>query len=274
MNTPDQSIDWSQGFSAFLPPESIPKQELLPHSNPLLLPKSDTDAIVICLHGWTASPYEAIPIARSVNQVGFAAAVPCLPGHGIQSLSLARKIFPTIKYSDWLKAVRTEIQIARARYTKVYLYGQSMGGAISLVMAEENLVDAVAVTAPAIDLGRQSNLLTRLLGWTNLSQEKNEHTAYFNESYPFRSVRSAQELRRLADLAKKNLSKIHCPVLECHSEQDDTILPHVAEIIRKSVSGDVEVHWFNQSGHTMPLDVEAPAVLETITKFFIKIASK
>ncbi len=175
-----KEVNWTLGFSAFPNCEPFPKDLMLNHSAPQLFPETTCDTIVICLHGWTASPYEALPIARSVHEKGFAAAVPCLPGHGIQSIGLAKEIFPTIKYADWITAVRKEIEIARQSYKRVYIYGQSMGGALALIMAEEHLVDACAITAPAIDLGWKSNFLTRVFGWTNIFEEKNEETIFFN----------------------------------------------------------------------------------------------
>ncbi|MHA1672938.1 MAG: alpha/beta hydrolase [Promethearchaeota archaeon] len=265
------SVNWKRGFSAFPNGEPYPADLMLEHSTPQLFPETTCDTIVICLHGWTASPYEALPIARSAHENGFAASVPCLPGHGIQSLALAKEVFPTIKYTDWINAVRKEIEIARQSYKKVFLYGQSMGGALALIMAEEHLVDACALTAPAIDLGWKSNFLVRGFWWTNIFEEKNGETIFFNECYPFRSVRSAQELRLLANLAKKQLSQVKCPVLECHSELDDTIHPKVAHLIAQQVSGLVEIQWYNKSGHTMILDVEGAAIIEEITKFFLKV---
>ena len=270
-HTTDITVNWTRGFSALPNGEPFLKNLMLHHSAPQLFPETTCDTIVICLHGWTASPYEALPIARSVHEKGFAASVPCLPGHGIQSSTLAKKILPTIKYTDWITAVREEIEIARQSYKKVYIYGQSMGGALSLIMAEEHLVDACALTAPAIDLGWKSNFLVRVFGWTNIFEEKNEKLPFYNESYPFRSVRSAQELRKLANLAKNKLSHVQCPVLECHSELDDTILPKVAHLIAQKVSGPVEIQWYNRSGHTMPLDVEGTTIIGEITHFFEKV---
>lgn len=267
-------VNWSRGFSAFPDKVPFPTDLMLHHSTPQLYPETTCDTIVICLHGWTASPYEALPIARAVHEKGIAAAVPCLPGHGIRSLSLAKAIFPTITYSDWLNAVRREIAIARQSYTHVYIYGQSMGGALAVVIAEEHLVDACALTAPAIDLGWKSTFLARIFGWTNIFRTKHDDTPFFNECYPFESVRSARELSKLAKLAKKNLSRIQCSVLECHSELDDAISPTVAHLIAQKVSGPVEIQWYNRSGHTMPLDVEGPAILREITTFFEKVRYK
>ncbi|MHA1775316.1 MAG: esterase [Promethearchaeia archaeon] len=265
---------WYKGLSAFSPQDIPPDDLLLHHSKPVLLPETTRDSIVICLHGWTASPYEALPIARAVHEIGFAVSVPLLPGHGIRDESKAKQIISQVKYTDWVNAVRNEIEQARKAYRHVFIYGQSMGGALALLMAEKNLLEACAVTAPAIKLTWQSRLVTTLLGRINIYDEKEEDTPFFNECYSFRSLRSARELRCLGDLVRKNLSKVRCPVLECHSHLDDTILPPIAHLIEKKVSGPVEIRWFDRSGHTMPLDVEGPAVVGAIRDFFVNINEK
>ncbi|MCF2141552.1 MAG: alpha/beta fold hydrolase [Candidatus Lokiarchaeota archaeon] len=265
------NIKWENGFSALNPDSIPPESVLLPYSKPLLFPESTRNTLVICLHGWRASPYEAIPIAKAVQSKGFAASVPLLPGHGIKDLNFAKKIFSEVKYTDWIRAVKFEIEMARKSYDHVFIYGQSMGGALAMLMAEEQLVEACAVTAPAIKLVWQSRLFIRLLGGFNIFDKDEEETSFFNEGYSFRSIRSARELRRLGDVVRKNLSQIQCPLLECHSELDDTILPSVAHLIERNVSGPVQIRWFNRSGHTMPLDVEKNAILEAIQSFFVEV---
>lgn len=87
------NIKWENGFSALNPDSIPPESVLLPYSKPLLFPESTRNTLVICLHGWRASPYEAIPIAKAVQSKGFAASVPLLPGHGIKDLNFAKKYF-------------------------------------------------------------------------------------------------------------------------------------------------------------------------------------
>lgn len=260
-----------KGLSAFTQASQSVIDLLMPNSKPELFPETNRNTIVICLHGWTASPYEALPIAKAVNKAGFAASVPLLPGHGIRDENKAKGILSRVKYTDWVNAVKYEIEQARKSYHHIYIFGQSMGGALALLIAEHQLVEACAVTAPAIRLVWQSRLITTLLGGLNLFDRREEETPFFNEGYSFRSLRSARELRRLGDLARKNLSKITCPVLECHSHLDDTILPPVVHLIEEKVSGPVEISWFDRSGHTMPLDVEGEAVVGTIRDFFVRI---
>ena len=73
-----------------------------------------------------------------------------MPGHGYQKGGTSYKMWSSLNYLDFLEGLRNDIKIARKKYEKVFLFGQSMGGALALILAGEGLVDAVATTAPGI----------------------------------------------------------------------------------------------------------------------------
>jgi len=260
-------------FSAFDPPDSLPVGALLPGSHPFWLQAPNSDTIVICLHGWTATPFEAKPIGEAVFRRGFSAAGPLLPGHGFANLQQAKRAFTKTRYTDWLEAVRMEIRRAAERYKRVFIYGQSMGGALAMAMAVEGRVEACAVTAPAIFLGKGNERVAKWLGWTNIFRPKPvKPESFYNVFYPFESSRSLYALYRLGKYVLDQLEKISVPLLECHSQKDDAIHPKVADWIKARVAGPVRVEWFNESGHTMPLDIQGPVIAETIGDFFAALA--
>ncbi len=67
------------------------------------------------------------------------------------------------------------------------------------------------------------------------------------------------------------LGTIKCPVLAVHSMNDDAVPPvKVTRLLQKLVKAPLEIAWFNKSCHTMPLDVEGPAIGQKIVAFFQK----
>ncbi len=230
------------------------------------------DSIVVCVHGYTASPYESRPVAEEIFRRGFDAVGPVVPAHTLADSKRAKKEMGRVKKEIWINAIEKEVALARKKYEHVYIYGQSMGGALSLIMAEKGLVEACAVTAPAIKLYWFSGLLWPL-GWMNINVQDNsaEDRDYYNVSYDFTNIRSLFELLKLSRVARKNLSNITCPVFHCHSKKDDVITPKVAQMVEENVSGPVEVQWFNRSGHTMPLDVQGVEVSKAIGDFFLSL---
>ncbi len=235
-------------------------------------PKSMT--IVLCLHGYTATPREVQPVVKTVFKKGIDSASILFPAHGWKNPHKAKKSLGQMKYTELLQCVRSEIERARELYNNVFIYGQSMGGGVAVAIAEEGLVDACALTAPAIKLPFIGEFAAYLLGWLDLNVKKKDDTPFYHECYDFNNTRSVRELNKLAKIARANLHKIKCPVLECHSILDKDITPKVAKWIESSVSGEVIIEWYNKSGHTMLLDVQGEEISESIARFFAQKESE
>ena len=259
-------------YSGFSPKESIPNNILFPNAIPFWLKHNTEESkkvIVICVHGHGATTYESLPIAKEIFNKGIDVVGMILPAHGIKDKKQAQKAMGQVKMHDWLNAIRSEIKKAREFYEHVFIYGQSMGGAISLVMAAENRVEACAVTSPAIKLPKIAGIITFLFGWLNINISVDlENEEIFNEVYAFRNMKDTKQLVKLAKFTRKNLFKIRCPTLVCHSHNDQIIDPSVPMLIQNGAKGPVKINWYDKSGHCMPLDVSGKQIGSDIADFF------
>jgi len=224
------------------------------------------NAVVICLHGFTATPYEVIPVGKTCLELGLDAVAPLLPGHGYSQLPVQKTEFPKMTKEVMFEAVRQEISQARKRYDFVGIFGHSMGGAIALTMASEGLVDACTVTAPALKLPLRAEILIGLLGWANLSIPKKPDN-FYNPNYLFENSKAGLALQNIALHSRQCLSQITCPTLVVHSHNDPLISPIVVKWMKEQIQRSVEVAWFDQSGHVLTLDVKSKEVSETIAQF-------
>jgi len=267
-----QNVFWLSAFDGKM---GSTNETLLQYSNSFWLKNDNSQnkekSVVICLHGWTATTYEPKPIGDAIFQSGIDSAGPLLPGHGYKEKRVAKKELSKIKYTDWISAVSYEIKQARKKYNKVFIYGQSMGGALALYAASEGIVDGCAVTAPAIKLPIVVNIFGPIFGFMNLFRKKKINQNFFNEEYSFESLKSANELRKLAKSVQNNLHRIKCPILICHSKKDSAIDPIVPEIIKEKIKGSVEIAWFNDSEHSMTLDIQGKEVAKKIVTFFLEL---
>ncbi|MDJ0555628.1 MAG: alpha/beta fold hydrolase [Microcoleaceae cyanobacterium MO_207.B10] len=231
--------------------------------------QNQTNGVVICLHGFTATPYEIRPVGKTCLERGIDAVAPLLPGHGYAQLAAQKTEFSKMTKEVMFEAVRQEISRARKHYEFVGIFGHSMGGAIALTMASEGLVDACTVTAPAIKLPFRVEILTGLLGWANISLPKNPDN-FNNPNYLFDNSKAGLALQRIALHSRQYLSQITCPTLVVHSHNDPLIDAIVVQWIKAQVKGTFEAVWFDESGHVMTLDVKGKEVAETVAQFLAK----
>ncbi|WP_371806259.1 hypothetical protein [Candidatus Lokiarchaeum ossiferum] len=71
----------------------------------------------------------------------------------------------------------------------------------------------------------------------------------------------------MAKLVARELDKIQFPILESHSQKDHDIDPIITQWISDATRGTVEIWWFNESGHTMPLDVQGAKFVKQLLHF-------
>lgn len=260
-------------FSAFEPVPQTYHDQLMAEALPQYFQApSTTRAVVICLHGFTGMPYEVLPVAEACAVHGLDAAVPLLPGHGYGETNAQRRFFPKITMEQMHEVAREEIRQARQHYDFVGMFGLSMGGAIALTMASEGRLDACVAAAPALQLPAMAERLIPVLGWANFFIHKRREPRFYLPCYPFYHSWSLRELRRIGRYATARLSKIECPVCVVHSHSDRTISPIVADWVVEQVPHPVKVHWFDESGHCLPRDVQGQAVAECSAQFFQQVA--
>lgn len=233
-----------------------------------LHPDDRTDAVVVCLHGYTGTPYEVAPAAKAIAERGIHAVAPLLPGHGYGDRTEQQREFARITKDRILAAARDEIAQARQRYRRVGLLGFSMGGAIALSIAAEGLVDCCGAVAPALRLPRRAEMLIPLLTWARFTLPAVPQEPFYLPAYGFHHSRALRALYQLSRHARHQLIKIHCPVLGIHSHNDLIVPPVVLDLMAKQIPGSLETAWFDDSGHVMMLDASGTAIAETIADFF------
>ncbi len=260
------SQPYFSGFAA-IPAEVEPR--LMPDAKPLYVqPDAGADAVVVCLHGFTGSPYEVAPAVNAIASLGISAVAPLLPGHGYRERDDQRREFARITKAGMLAAAREEIAKARQRYARVGLLGFSMGGAIALAMAAEGLVDCCVAVAPAIRLPPQGEILIPLLSWASFTRPAVPQDPFYLPCYDFQHSHALRTLWQLSRHARRELTKIHCPVLGIHSHNDLTVPPVVLALMAARIPVPIETAWFDDSGHVMLIDRSGAAVAQAVAEFF------
>ena len=250
------------------------KGALREDGKPFYLRSEKNKAVVICLHGFSGTTYGIRPVAEACLKVGIDAMAPLMPGHGYKDEESSYKMWLSINHTDFLDGLRNDIKIARKKYEKVFIYGQSMGGMLSLIMSGEGLVDAVATTGSGImKISKIYLLFMRIYVsiFGGKMKKMNPSKNFYNSAYEQIPLRAMKSILGLLPYSQKMGKKTSCPYLLIVSENDDMInSKKILKDLPQNVRKNTEIEWYNESGHVMTLDVKAKEVCESIARFFKK----
>jgi len=228
---------------------------------------------VLVLHGFTGSPHSVRPWAAAIAAAGFTVELPLLPGHGTSLEDMQ-----TTSWADWSKAAEDAYQELDGRCRRVAVAGLSMGGTLTVWLAEEHPeIAAIALVNPAVMPQPEiAELLLPLLeaGETvfeaigsDIAKEGVEEIAYAGT--PLAPLASLGEA---IDDLQPRLGDISCPVLLMTSPQDHVVPPassdHLAAALAEGTGGaTVERVTLERSYHVATLDHDAELIGERTVDF-------
>ena len=224
---------------------------------------SGSDVGVLLLHGFTATTIEVGKLADLFINDGFTVSAPLLPGHNTTPEDLN-----TIKYSDWVECVDNAYQKIRNSCRKVLVCGESMGGVLSLMLAQKyHEINAVICFSTALLVGRlrysKYIMLFQPLIEKNLPEDGLPWQGY--TVYP---TRAANEFFKLTKLVKRKLGKVISPTLLFQGIFDKTIDRENMDFIFNKIQSPIKLmHWMPASGHVMLLDQELEDIYAKIGQF-------
>jgi carboxylesterase len=241
---------------------------------------------VLCLHGFTGTPYEVAPLARALAAAGFTVSAPLLAGHGQSVAALA-----ATGWQDWLSSAETAFDHLRssAGVEQVAVVGFSMGGLLALRLAARSRPGAVSalvlLSVPLRLLPWQSGLLR---GFSHLPEFLRRHRLATLRKRGGSDVTDAQvrdenpslnemplsglaELVALGETVRHDLRLITMPAMVGHGERDRTVAQGASfELAGSLASATVERLWLPRSGHLVAVDVERSQLCEAVVRFLAR----
>jgi carboxylesterase len=237
---------------------------------------------VLCLHGFTGTPFEVRPLAEAFGRVGATVEVPVLAGHGSTLAALAAS-----RWTDWLASAERALDGLQARVggRPVALCGFSMGGLLALRLARlhPERVAALVVMCTPLRLNRWSVALVRAVGalplpWARMpaagvrkpngSDISIPEMRHGNPVLPAFPLAALEQLFGLMDVARADLPLVRAPALVVDAAHDHVVPARdPREIAATLGSPIVERLTLERSFHVVALDVDAPALLDGVTRF-------
>jgi carboxylesterase len=229
---------------------------------------------ILILHGFTGSPKSMKPWANFLAERGYTTAVPRLPGHGTSWQEMNRT-----RWTDWYAEANRALDELKGKCETVFVFGLSMGGSLTLRIAEErgDDVTGIAVVNPAVFTKRPDRFLLPYLqrfvpafpGISNDIKKPDQDEGAYTKI----PLKAAYSLTDLWSLTKSDLGRIHIPTLVFTSADDHVVEPENSEWIMEHVnSTDRTQIMLNDSYHVATLDNETELIFSESLNFIERLA--
>jgi len=232
-------------------------------------------AAALCLHGLTGTPYEVRPLAEAIVRRGIRARGPLLPGHDSEPEALVR-----LPRGAWLQAVRSEYEVLRAEHESVFVVGLSLGGLLSLALAQQHDVAAVVVVGTPLALRQPIPLVVPwlkhvvpMLRKRTGSDIRDPEARARHPGYDRMPLAAVHELIRLQRSVRSGLVRVTAPTLVAHGRHDATAHRRDAERIHREISArEREILILPSSAHVVPVDFDGAMLAEASANFVARYA--
>jgi carboxylesterase len=231
---------------------------------------------VLVIHGWSGSPYETRPLGEALADRGFPVLGLRLPGHGTDPREMH-----AYRRGDWLGAAREALNELIDEGHRVVIFGQSMGGLIAMTLAMEmvgrpELVGIATMGAPVWIIGPHTRALGHIRrvwppGQPIIDIQDPTHRGTI-VNYRAVHLQSVTDLLYFSGWVRRRLGQIKQPILIGQGRLDRVVLPANGKIIYDRVgSEDRTLHYYERSGHIVPLDYDAPEAFAHIADFALRV---
>lgn len=255
--------------------------KLLTNAQPYFYPGNDIGCLLI--HGFTGTPFELRWLGQHLNRQGYTVYGPRLAGHGSTPADMARAT-----WREWYYDVLAAYEMLRAQCRKVFVMGLSMGGALTLLIAEREPVDGIVVMSAPVEIRDPRRPLLPLLSlfiktipkerptleeeafqqYVMAEQRRRGEEPTGHPSYDCWVVPAGGQLFKLLDEVRANLSRVTAPALLIHSRVDPVVpFENLQRIYEGISSQDKQMLPLEQSDHCVAEHLEHEIVFEAVAKF-------
>jgi carboxylesterase len=228
---------------------------------------------VLLLHGFTGSPAEMAPVARSLHKKGFTVSAPLLPGHGTTPEDLNRR-----RWGEWVSHAQSALRELSAECDAVFVGGLSLGSLIALQLALlDRSIRGVVLYSPPLILRSPPRLSFHLAKrFVRVVPKARYQEADLRDprasarlcSYDRIPLIALGQTMRLAKKVRANLIRVTCPALVVYSVHDKTIHETSAQITFDGLgSAKKRIVMLRDSGHALTVDGEWKDVAEQTARF-------
>ncbi|WP_163529957.1 alpha/beta hydrolase [Halobacillus ihumii] len=221
---------------------------------------------ILVSHGFTGTTHSMRPLADAYAKAGYTVACPRLEGHGTTPEDMEDS-----NHEDWIQSVEAAYQWLNERCSNIFVVGLSMGGTLTLYLAEKyKKIKGIVPINAAIDIPSMEEVMESAEGrfvdaiGSDIKKPGVEELAY--DKTPVNAIRS---LMALMKKVHEGLAEIHCPALIFVSDEDHVVPPDNSETIFDMIfSEHKELVRMENSYHVATLDNDQDLIIERSLEFF------
>lgn len=238
------------------------------YAMPFYFKGNDIGCLII--HGFTGSPAQMRLLGEVLRKEGYTVSGILLKGHGTTIEDMEKT-----NWQDWWNTAKEAYAKLKQECRKVYVMGLSMGGILSLLLAETYEIDKVISIAAPIRIYSKLSYLAPILKyfkkyeqWAELPLAQGEVGDPYTQAYKKIPVAAIPSLLKLMRKAEKGLHHIMAPILIIQSRMDETVIPQSAQMIYEGVaSREKQLIWLEKSKHVCTLGPEREYMHEQMVRF-------
>ena len=229
--------------------------------------------ILLC-HGFTGTPQSLRPWGEYLADRGYTVCLPLLPGHGTTWQEMN-----TTTWQDWYGCVDAAFRELHQSCERVVVAGLSMGGALSLQLAQEHgpRISGLVLVNPAVRFDdprtRLLPVLKHLMGSLEAVGNDIKKPGVTELAYTRTPLKAGHSQLIAWQSVIRDLPEVTQPVLLLRSTQDHVVPASSSALILSTISSrDVTEILLEDSFHVATIDNDAPRIFDESAKFIERIA--
>jgi carboxylesterase len=232
---------------------------------------SNSDVGILVIHGFTSTTSSMMYIAERFAEQKYNVELPPLSGHGGKWDDLAK-----VSYQDWINDVENAYQKLKKRAKYIFVCGLSLGGALTLRLAELHndiagiilINNALIFTNPKfwfVPLIKNFIPYVKAIGGDLKDPDAKEIT------YDKTSIKAVNEMLKLLKLVKTDIKNVKAPALIFKSKQDHVVPIKSAVFTYENIGSEKkELIFLDNSYHVATLDYDKSKIVDLSIKFIEK----
>ena len=228
---------------------------------------------VLLIHGFTGSVAHMRPIGEGLNKAGFTVEGVNLLGQGTVLTDMKN-----IPWQKWTAQVEAAYLKLKKKCTKVSVAGLSMGGVLSLELAERQKPCKVITYSAPMDVknpfakwAKAAGKIYPITKWRTPKERARQLPVEFDIGYEGFPTQSVGELLGLINHTKANLAKVTAGLLVFQSHDDQSISADSGQQILQGVSSkEKELFWLEGIPHVITISKKMDTILEKTISFLSK----